>query len=397
VHPFAQRLQGENSVYRYSIYLYVPQASYFTRYNRRQGIMPNETFSFPDGYDVFFRNLKERIRSTQIKAALSVNRELVLLYWQIGQEILQRQQQEGWGAKVIERLARDLRLEFPDVTGFSRTNLLYMRAFADAYPEEQFVHQLGGQIPWRHNCVILDKLKDPAQRTWYTQKAIENSWSRNVLIHQIESDLYSRQGGALTNFQQVLPSPQSDLAQSVLKSEYNLEFLSLREKVLERDLERALLEHMQKFLLELGVGFAFVGSQYRLEVEGDEFFVDLLFYHLALSCFVVIELKTTDFKPEYSGQINFYVNVIDSKLRRPADNPTIGIILCRSKKTSVVEYALRGMSQPISVSTYRTTAALPEEFKSSLPSVEEFRYEIDSVIAEVQESDQQRDVTKNDF
>ena len=227
--------------------------------------------------------------------------------------------------------------------GFSPRNLKYMRAFAEAYPDEAIVHQFGAQIPWKHNCVILDKLKNLEQRIWYIQKTIENSWSRSVLIHQIEGDLYSRQGGALTNFQQVLPAPQSDLAQSLLKSEYNLEFLNLQEKAFERDLERALLEHMQKFLLELGVGFAFVGSQYRLEVEGDEFLVDL-FYHLALSCFVVIELKTTDFKPEYSGQINFYVNVIDDKLRRLTDNPTIGIILCRSKKKAIVEYALRGMS-----------------------------------------------------
>lgn len=194
------------------------------------------------------------------------------------------------------------------MTGFSPRNLKCMRSFAAAYPDEAIVHQVGAQIPWKHNCTILDKIKDPEQRIWYIQKTIENSWSRAVLVHQIDSDLYSRQGGALTNFQAVLPVPQSDLAQSLLKSEYNLDFLNLHEKALERDLERALLEHMQKFLLELGVGFAFVGSQYRLEVDRDEFFTDLLFYHLGLSCFVVIELKTTDFKPEYSGQINFYVN-----------------------------------------------------------------------------------------
>ena len=359
--------------------------------------MPKQTSLFPDDYDDFFRNLKERIRSTQVKAALAVNRELVLLYWQIGREILQRQQNEGWGAKVIERLARDLRLEFPEITGFSRTNLLYMRAFAEAYPDEQFVHQLGGQIPWKHNCALIDKVKDPAQRIWYIQKTIENSWSRNVLIHQIEGDLYSRQGGALTNFQETLPAPQSDLAQSLLKSEYNLEFLDLRERILERDLERALLGHMQKFLLELGVGFAFVGSQYRLEVEGDEFFVDLLFYHLALSCFVAIELKTTDFKPEYSGQINFYVNVIDDKLRRPTDNPTIGIILCRSKKKSIVEYALRGMNQPIGVSTYRTTAGLPEEFKAKLPSIEDLQHEIESVVEELDQDADSKQADDSSF
>lgn len=351
--------------------------------------MPKPTSLFLDNYDDFFRNLKERIRSAQIKAALAVNQELVLLYWQIGQEILQRQQEAGWGAKVIDRLAQDLKIEFPEMTGFSPRNLKYMRAFAESYPDQAFVHQLGAQIPWKHNCVILDKVKDPGQRSWYIQKTIENAWSRAVLIHQIDGDLYSRQGGALTNFQEVLPAPQSDLAQSLLKSEYNLEFLNLHEKTLERDLERALVGHMQKFLLELGVGFAFVGSQYRLEVEGDEFFVDLLFYHLGLSCFVAIELKTTDFKPEYSGQINFYVNVIDDKLRRPADNPTIGIILCRSKKKSVVEYALRGVSQPISVSTYRTTAALPDEFKKKLPSIEDLQHEIEAVAAAVEEFDQE--------
>ena len=354
--------------------------------------MPKQTSLFPNDYDDFFRNLKERIRSAQVNAALAVNQELVLLYWQIGRDILQRQQDEGWGSKVVDRLAQDLKMEFPEMTGFSPRNLKYMRAFAEAYPDEALVHQLGAQIPWKHNCAILDKLKDPEQRVWYIQKTIENGWSRNVLMHQIDTDLYSRQGGALTNFQAVLPAPQSDLAQSLLKSEYNLEFLNLREKALERDLERALLEHMQKFLLELGVGFAFVGSQYRLDVEGDEFFVDLLFYHLALSCFVVIELKTTDFKPEYSGQINFYVNVIDDKLRRPTDNPTIGIVLCRSKKKAVVEYALRGMSQPISVSTYRTTAALPDEFKAKLPSIEDLQHEIEAVAAVVEEFDRDADL-----
>lgn len=349
--------------------------------------MAKQASLFPDDYDSFFRSLKERIRSAQVKAVLAVNQQLILLYWHIGREILQRQQDEGWGTNVIGRLARDLKTEFPDMTGFSPRNLNYMKSFAEAYPDEQILHQLGAKIPWKHNCAILDKVKDPEQRIWYIQKTIENTWSRTVLIHQIESDLYSRQGGALTNFQDVLPSPQSDLAQSLLKSEYNLEFLNLHEKALERDLERALIEHMQKFLLELGVGFAFVGSQYRLEVEGDEFFVDLLFYHLGLSCFVVIELKTTDFKPEYSGQVNFYVNVIDEKLRRPQDNPTIGIILCRSKKKSVVEYSLRGMTQPISVSTYRTTSALPEEFKKKLPSVEDLQHEIEVVAAAVEEGD----------
>jgi predicted nuclease of restriction endonuclease-like (RecB) superfamily len=219
--------------------------------------MSKQTSLFPENYDDFFQNLKERIRSAQVKAALAVNQELIFLYWQIGQEILQRQQEAGWGAKVIDRLAQDLKTEFPEMTGFSLRNLKYMRAFAETYPDEAIVHQLGAQIPCKHNCVILDKVKDPEQRIWYIQKTIEDGWSRNVLIHQIEGDLYSRQGGALTNFQEVLPAPQSDLAQNLLKSEYNLEFLNLHEKTLERDLERALVERMQKFLLELGLQAAF--------------------------------------------------------------------------------------------------------------------------------------------
>jgi predicted nuclease of restriction endonuclease-like (RecB) superfamily len=260
-----------------------------------------------DSYNTFLRDLKTRIRQSQLRAALSVNRELILLYWQIGQEILQRQQQEGWGTKVVERLARDLRMEFPDMQGFSTRNLKYMRAFAEAWPDEAIVHQLGAQIPWKHNCAILDKIKDPEQRVWYTQRTLENGWSRSILIHQIDSNLYDRQGGAITNFPATLPPPQSDLAQSLLKSEYNLEFLELQQRTHERELEQALVNHMQRFLLELGVGFSFMGHQYRLEVEGDEFFVDMLFYHVRLRCYVVIELKTTEFRPEYSGQINFYL------------------------------------------------------------------------------------------
>jgi predicted nuclease of restriction endonuclease-like (RecB) superfamily len=350
--------------------------------------MAKHTSFLPKNYDDFLQNLKERIRLAQVRAALAVNRELVLLYWQIGREILDRQQQEGWGTKVIEHLARDLRLEFPDMKGFSRTNLMYMRAFAASYPEEQIVQQVVGQIPWGHNVRLLDLVKEPEERLWYAQKAIANGWSRNVMVHQIDSKLYQRQGKSITNFEQTLPKPQSDLAQSLLKSEYNLDFLNIQEQVLERELEDALLAHIQKFLLELGMGFAFMGRQYRLEVEGNEFLIDLLFYHVGLSCFIVIELKTTDFKPEYSGQINFYVNVIDDQLRRPHDNPTIGIILCRAKQRSIVEYSLRGMTQPISVSTYRTTVALPEEFKTRLPAIEELQHEIETVALAIEKREQ---------
>ncbi|MFZ9739446.1 MAG: PDDEXK nuclease domain-containing protein [Prochlorotrichaceae cyanobacterium] len=333
-------------------------------------------------YEGFLKDLKTRIRQAQVKAALAVNQELILLYWQIGQDILQCQSEQGWGAKVIDRLSRDLKIEFPDMTGFSPRNLKYMRAFAEAYPDLEIVHQLGAQIPWKHNCTIIDKVKNPNQRLWYIQKTIENGWSRNVLVHQIESNLHDRQGGALTNFELTLPAPQSDLAQNLLKSEYNLEFLGIKETAYERELEQALLNHMQKFLLELGLGFSFMGHQYRLEVEGDEFFVDLLFYHVRLRCYVVIELKTTEFRPEYSGQINFYVNVIDDQLRHPDDQPTIGIVLCKSTKKAIVRYALRGMSQPIGVSTYELGNALPDAVQHSLPSVEQLQMELESVAAE---------------
>lgn len=338
-------------------------------------------------YEDFLKDLKARIRQAQVKAVLAANQELILLYWQIGRDILQRQSEEGWGTKVIDRLARDLKMEFPEMKGFSSRNLKYMRALAEAYPDQKIVHQLGAQIPWKHNCTIIDKVKDPEERVWYIQKTIENSWSRSVLTHQIDSNLFNRQGDALTNFEQTLPTPQSDLAQSLLKSEYNLEFLELKDKVHERELERALVNHIQKFLLELGVGFAFMGRQYRLEVEGDEFFIDLLFYHVRLRCYVVIELKTTEFKPEYSGQINFYVNVIDDQLRHPDDQPTIGIVLCKSRKQAIVHYALRGMSQPIGVSTYELGDALPESVQKSLPSVEQLQMEIESVVSEFEDID----------
>lgn len=335
-----------------------------------------------ENYDDFLKGLKSRIRQAQVRAALAVNKELLFLYWQIGRDILQRQSEEGWGTKVIDRLARDLKMEFPDMKGFSPRNLKYMRALAEAYPDEEIVLRVIAQIPWGHNQTLLNKLESQEQRLWYAQKAIENGWNRNSLELQIKSDLYSRQGGALTNFNHTLPEAQSDLAQSLLKSEYNLEFLELKEKAHERELEQALVSHMQKFLLELGVGFSFMGHQYRLEVEGDEFFIDLLFYHVRLRCYVVIELKTTEFRPEYSGQINFYVNVIDDQLRHPDDQPTIGIVLCRSRKQSIVHYALRGMSQPIGVSTYELGNTLPEAVQQSLPSVEQLQMEIESVAAE---------------
>ncbi|WP_019503260.1 YhcG family protein [Pleurocapsa sp. PCC 7319] len=337
----------------------------------------------PDNYDNFLRSLKERIRTAQVRAALAVNKELVLLYWQIGKEILERQSQEGWGAKVIGRLAKDLKAEFPEMKGFSSRNINYMRAFADTYPDEQIVQQLVAQIPWGHNVRILDSVKSQDERIWYIQQTIENGWSRAVMEHQIETKLYQRQGKAITNFDQALPQPQSELAQQILKSPYNFDFLSLGKEAQERDLERALIAHMRDFLLELGVGFSFVGSQYALKVAEQEFRIDLLFYHLKLRCFIVIDLKMGKFEPAYSGQINFYVNAVDDLLRHPDDQPTIGLVLCKSKENTIVEYSLRGISTPIGVSTH-SIEQLPEQLQESLPTVERLQQELNEAAAEIE-------------
>ncbi|MGH9325101.1 MAG: PDDEXK nuclease domain-containing protein, partial [Terriglobia bacterium] len=300
---------------------------------------PNVTPILPKGYDSFLTELKDRIRHAQLRAALSVNQGLVSLYWSIGKDILVRQKDQGWGAKVIDRLAADLHKAFPEMAGFSPRNLKYMRAFAEAWPDEQFVQQLAAQIPWFHNCVLLDHLKNPQEREWYIRQTIENGWSRNVLVHQIESGLYRRQGKALTNFTRTLPAPQSELAQQIVKDPYNFDFLTLSKEAQERELERGLLDHIRDFLLELGVGFAFVGNQYPLQVGGEEFRMDLLFYHLKLRAYIVIDLKMEGFKPEFSGKMNFYLSAVDDLLRHASDQPSIGIILCKSKNKIVAEYA----------------------------------------------------------
>ena len=327
-------------------------------------------------YATLLASIKERIQSAQVRAALAVNRELVLLYWGIGKEILARQKQEGWGTKVIERLAKDLRSAFPHMKGFSRTNLLYMRAFSEAWPEEPIVQQLAGQLPWFHNCTLLDKTKDSEERFWYAHSAIEHGWSRNILVMQIESNLYRRQGKAITNFQATLPKPQSDLAQQLLKDPYNFDFLTLSKDAHEREVETGLVAHIQKFLLELGVGFAFVGRQVPLEVAGKEYRIDLLFYHLKLRCFVVFDLKGGAFKPEYTGKMNFYLSAVDDLLRHPDDKPSIGLILCKQKDGIVAEYALRDMTKPLGVAEFTHLEKLPEEFKGTLPTIEEIEAEL---------------------
>lgn len=341
--------------------------------------------NLPQGeYESFFQSLKERIQLAQLQAALSINRELSLLYWHIGREILQRQQQQGWGAKVIERLAKYLKREFPEMSGFSRSNLLNMRAFAEAYPDEQLIQNLVGQIPWGHNMKILERVKNPAERVWYIQQTIEHGWSRNVLVHQIESGLHDRWGSAVTNFDRVLPQTQSDLAVQILKDPYNFSFLSFDREVQERELEKSLVDHIRDFLLEMGVGFSFLGSQYSIEVSGKEFRLDLLFYHVRLHCYVVIDLKVGEFEPEFSGKMAFYVSAVDNLLKTEIDQPTIGLILCKSKDKTIVEYALQPLQKPISVATYRLKDTLPEPLKGNLPTIAQLEMELETVEIEVE-------------
>ena len=337
------------------------------------------SLEFSPGYVELLEQLKTRIRSARLQAILAVNRDLIQLYWEIGRTILERQEREGWGAKVIERLAADLRHEFPDMRGLSRANLFYMRAFAGAYQDEQFVQQAAGQLPWYHNVVIFTRLKDPELREWYIRACLEHGWSRAVLEAQIETNLHERQGKAITNFARTLPAPASELAQQLLKDPYNFDFLTLHDEAVERDLERGLLDHLQGFMLELGAGFAFVGSQHRLDVGGEDFYIDLLFYHLKLRCYVVVDLKMGAFKPEYAGKLNFYCSAVDDLLGHAQDNPTIGILLCKSKNNVIVEYALRDVAKPLGVAEYRLAQVLPEYLKGSLPTVEQLETELRAV------------------
>jgi predicted nuclease of restriction endonuclease-like (RecB) superfamily len=341
--------------------------------------MPRKQPDVPGDYAALLAELKGRIAAARLKAALAVNSELILLYWQIGRDILQRQREEGWGAKVVDRLAADLRRAFPEMTGLSARNLKYMRAFAEAYPDREFVQQLAAQLPWWHIVVLLGAVKKPDEREWYMRQALENGWGRNVLVHQIDSGLYQRQGKALTNFKHTLPAPQSDLAQQIIKDPYVFEFLSLSAEIQERDLERGLLEHLRLLILELGKGFAFVGSQYNLEVGGQDYYLDLLFYHLRLRCFVVFELKIEEFKPEFAGKMNFYLSAADDQLKHADDQPSIGVILCKGRNSIVVEYALRDTNKPMGVAEYRLTPApaLPAKLRRELPTTDDLAGEFE--------------------
>jgi predicted nuclease of restriction endonuclease-like (RecB) superfamily len=345
-----------------------------------------------DEYRQWIVSIKQRIQASQLKAAVAVNRELLDLYWYLGEQILEKQQNSQWGEGFLRQMSLDLQAEFRDVKGFSVRNLQRIRRWYQFWTKGEraglpnapqavakftaIAPQLVAQIPWGHNGVILEKLKNPADALFYVQKTIENNWSRSVLMHQIESGLHLREGKAISNFAATLPTPNSDLAKQMLRDPYQFDFLTLTERYTERELENGLVEHLTRFLLELGAGFAYVGRQYRLEVDGEEFFIDMLFYHLKLHSYVVIELKVDKFKPEYAGKLNFYISAVDAQLRTEFDQPTIGILICKSKSDVVVEYSLKDLNKPIGVSEYQITQNLPEQLRSSLPSIEQIEAEL---------------------
>lgn len=343
-----------------------------------------------NNYSQTLNNLKEKIRSAQLKATLAVNAELITLYWEIGKTILEKQESEGWGQGVINKLSKDLKTSFPEMKGFSPRNLGYMKKFAETYTEFSILQQAVAKLPWGHNVFLLDKVKTTEERLWYAQKTIEHGWSRNVMVHQIESCLYNRQAIAdkTTNFKTTLPAPQSELVHNMIKDPYKLDFLGVGSEAQEREIENALIKHMKDFLLELGVGFAFVGQQYHLEVGDQDFYIDLLFYHLKLRCYVVIELKSVKFQPEFAGKLNFYLSVVDDKLRHPDDKPSIGILLCKGKDNVVAEYALKDVNKPIGISEYTLTQAIPDEIKTDLPTIEELEHELLDSGLKVVEDDQ---------
>lgn len=340
-------------------------------------------------YVKLFENIKTDILQTQLKAAASVTKELTLLYWRIGKTISEKMSTEGWGAKVVERLAHDLSKSFPGITGFSIRNLKYMRKFADCYDNINCA-TAAAQLPWGHNMVILDKLQNDDQRLWYIQQTIENGWSRASLIMWIESDLYSRQGKAITNFKTTLPEPLSDLAEQTLKDPYNFDFLTIDIKAREREIELGLMSHIQKFLLELGQGFAFIGRQYPITVGDKDFFIDMLFYHLNLRCFIVVELKAEEFDARNLGQINLYLSAVDSLLKHSGDKPSIGLLLCKTKDNYVAEYALRDINKPIGIASYKTklVESLPKNLRGSLPTIEEIEAEIEKheILTEIKQN-----------
>lgn len=342
--------------------------------------MTNEIFHISSSYKDWLSEVKSKVRSSQIKAALAVNAALIDFYWDLGKMIVEKLQHEKWGNKVIEQLAKDLKAEFPDLKGFSRSNIYFVKQFYQGYESQStIVQQLVRQLPWGHNILILNKLTDFEDRLFYLKQTIENTWSRDTLALQIKTNLHQRQGKAISNFKYTLPEPFSDLAQQTLKDPYVFDFLMLSNTAKERDIEDQLVSHVSKFLLELGKGFAFVGRQYHLEIANNDYYIDLLFYHIPLKRYVVLELKNNKFIPEYAGKLNFYLSAVDDLLKTNEDKPTIGILLCRDKNNIEVEYALRGITNPLGVSEFSFTEILPDELKSNLPSIEEIEIELNKI------------------
>lgn len=338
--------------------------------------MSRELLALPPDYAAWLTDLKQRIQGARQRALLAANDEQIRLYHDIGLDILERQRRQGWGARVIDRLSADLRAAFPEMKGLSASNLKYIRFFAQECPDRQFGQQSADRLPWFHIVTLITQLRDPGLRSWYAGAALEGSWSRGTLAAQIKGDLHTRQGAALTNFADHLPAVQAGLAQAILKDPYHFDFLGLGREAHERDIESALIRHVTRFLLELGAGFAFMGRQVRVEVAGDEFFIDLLFYHARLKCYVVVELKAQDFKPEHAGQLNFCLAAVDAQLKAEDDKPTIGLLLCRRQNRLVAEYALSGMTKPIGVAEYQLVRALPQPLDTSLPTIEEIEAEL---------------------
>lgn len=343
--------------------------------NRKTGILPAD-------YGDWLSSLKQRIAGARQRILLAANEEQIRLYHDIGRDILDRQSQQGWGARVIERLSVDLREAFPDMKGLSASNLKYMRFFAQNCPDLRFGQQSADQLPWFHIITLLTKLETLELQERYAREAVQQAWSRETLEMQIKNQLHLRQGAAINNFQQRLESPQAGLATQILKDPYHFDFLGLGDEAHERDIENSLIRHITHFLLELGAGFAFVGRQVRLEVEGDEFFMDLLFYHTRLKCYIVVELKAGAFKPEHVGQLNFYLSAVDAQIRAPDDRPTIGLLLCKTKKRLIAEYALSGMDKPMGVAEYQLVRALPEPLDTCLPTIEELEASLPAELEE---------------
>ena len=331
-------------------------------------------------YKVWLKDLKQKVLTTQLKAAVQVNSTLLAFYWELGEEIVQRQQQSSWGDGFLKQLSQDLMAEFPEIKGFSRRNLELIRQWylfwnRSSAIAKQAVSQLV-QIPWGHNLTISRKCQTETEALYYIRNTIEHGWSRNVLTHQIESGLWHREGKTVSNFEATLPAVQSNLAQQTLKDPYVFDFLTLTQNYNEKELEQGLIEHITQFLLELGAGFAYMGKQVHLQVGQQDFYIDLLFYHAYLHCYVVIELKAGDFKPEHAGKLNFYITAVDRQMRKEGDAPTIGILLCKNKDKVVAEYALSDIQKPIGVSEYQLTQSLPENLQSQLPSIEEIEQEL---------------------